>query len=102
MRGQILHILAGLESEYNVVMVFITFKIEPFSLKDVSLLLFNYENRLETTTQVNTEASLPSANIVVQNHAMKENSTPQFGCGRPPQQYYIGGREDGRGYRRKG
>lgn len=99
---QILHILAGLGSEYDAVMVSITSKTEPFSLKDVSSLLLSYESRLETTNQVSVEASLPSANIAVPNHAKRGNFIPQFGRGRASQQYHRGGRGGGRGYRGRG
>lgn len=95
---QILHVLAGLGSEYDAVMVSITSKTEPFNLKDVTSLLLSYESRLEASTQINTEGSQPSANVNVQNSIRRNNSTPQFGRGRG-QQFYRGGRGAGRGFR---
>lgn len=47
--NQILHILAGLGSEYNPVMVSLTSRREPLSIREVNGLLLSYENRLEAT-----------------------------------------------------
>src|SRR5436305_2077511 len=45
---QIMHILGGLNSDYNPVMVSVTSKIDVYTLKDVCALLLSYEGRLET------------------------------------------------------
>lgn len=66
---QVLHVLSGLGSEYDLVMVTITSKIEPFSLKDTQALFLRYESRLEgfSSTSVNSKGSALSANVATQN-----------------------------------
>lgn len=66
--NHILHILTGLGQEYNSVMVSLTSRVEPCTLREVKALLLSYESRLEMTEQSNIsiEGSSPSANMVSQ------------------------------------
>ncbi|KAK6121394.1 hypothetical protein DH2020_044858 [Rehmannia glutinosa] len=49
---QVLHILSGLGPEYNPVIVSITSRLEPCSLREAHAILLSYENRLEATENI--------------------------------------------------
>lgn len=51
---QILHVLSGLGSEYNPVMVSITTKSEACTMREVCALLLSFENRLEEASNSNS------------------------------------------------
>ncbi|CAA0829640.1 Unknown protein, partial [Striga hermonthica] len=68
-QNQILHILTGLGSEYDSVVVNVTSRFPPHTLAEVHALLLTYESRLEMNqgSVVNSEGSQPYANVVTQN-----------------------------------
>lgn len=70
---QILHVLAGLGSEYDPVMVSITSRIEPWSILDVQSLLLSFESRLESSksTPLNSDGSQPSAHYANHNNTQR-------------------------------
>ncbi|KAH6791771.1 hypothetical protein C2S52_002248 [Perilla frutescens var. hirtella] len=78
---QILHILSGLGSEYDSVMVTITSKSENWSIQNVQALLMSFESRLESFRGVviNTDRSQPSANIFT--HSFNRRNGPLAGQG---------------------
>ncbi|KAH6816202.1 hypothetical protein C2S51_021022 [Perilla frutescens var. frutescens] len=90
---QILHILSGLGSDYDAVMVTITSQSDSWRLQDVYSLLLGFEARLESLrfSSINTEGSQPSANQVSQT------SHPYTNRGRGNNQHYRGGRGNFRG-----
>ncbi|KAH6760097.1 hypothetical protein C2S51_017046 [Perilla frutescens var. frutescens] len=63
--NQILHILAGPGSEYNHVMVSITSRVEPCSLREARAMLLHFEDRLEFVEQpsFSSDGSSLSANF---------------------------------------
>lgn len=65
---QILHILNGLGSEYDPVVVIVSGKAESWTIMDVHSLLLSFENRLESTklTASNTDGSQPSVHFMNQ------------------------------------
>ncbi|KAK6129825.1 hypothetical protein DH2020_036411 [Rehmannia glutinosa] len=67
-KDQVLHILAGLGSEYNVVMVSATSRLEPLSVVEIQSLLISYVTRFESIVvpMVNSDGSLHSVNNVAQ------------------------------------
>ncbi|KAL3634153.1 hypothetical protein CASFOL_021207 [Castilleja foliolosa] len=75
---QIMHILSGLGSEYDPVMVTVTASINSFGLNDIQSLLLSFEARLENVVSlnsgnmVNTEGSQPSANYAAQDNFQKK------------------------------
>lgn len=70
---QILHILAGLGSEYDPVVVSVTTRSEPFTLNDVSSLLLSFEARLDRGTNNSTnDSNLPSINLTQFNNQRRQ------------------------------
>ncbi|EXB99134.1 hypothetical protein L484_007042 [Morus notabilis] len=55
----ILHILSSLGTKYVPVMVTITSRTEPWTVKDVGTLLISFETRLERGQPISTDGSLP-------------------------------------------
>ncbi|KAH6787022.1 hypothetical protein C2S52_006574 [Perilla frutescens var. hirtella] len=78
---QILHVLSGLRSEYDSVMVTITSKCENWSIGDVQALLLSFESRLESFrgTVINIDGSQPPANIFT--HSSNQRNGPFAGQG---------------------
>ncbi|KAH6767825.1 hypothetical protein C2S52_018808 [Perilla frutescens var. hirtella] len=66
--NHILHILTGLGPEYNSIMVSLTSRVEPCSLREAKSLLLIYENRLEMAelSNLSLDGSSPSANMATQ------------------------------------
>ena len=60
---QILYILAGLGSEYDLVVVSTTTRFEPFSTNDLRALLLSFEARLDRNPSSTHDMSLPSVNL---------------------------------------
>ncbi|KAH6770031.1 hypothetical protein C2S52_014834 [Perilla frutescens var. hirtella] len=98
---QILHILSGLGSDYDAVMVTITSRSESWRLQDVHALLMTFEARLESTHLIstsNTEGSQPSVNYTSQSFPKNENLRGQsHGSFHNNNQSYIGDRGSNRG-----
>ncbi|KAH6830682.1 hypothetical protein C2S53_014734 [Perilla frutescens var. hirtella] len=86
--NQILHILSGLGPEYNPVMISLTSRVEPPSLREVHGLLLVFENRLETIEKIGLEVMSPSVNMATQTQQNRdrtqENFRPNNGRGRGP------------------
>lgn len=102
---QVLHILSGLGSEYDPVMVSVTSRAEPCSLKEVHAMLLSFESRLEvssSTAVVNVDGSVPAANTVIQSPFQKRQNTTEFQSNQGKNQFnnqsYRGGR--GRSFHR--
>ncbi|KAK6164729.1 hypothetical protein DH2020_001593 [Rehmannia glutinosa] len=51
---QVLHVLSGLGAEYNPVIVSVTSRLEPCSLREAHAILLSYENRLEVSDGIST------------------------------------------------
>ncbi|KAK6146019.1 hypothetical protein DH2020_019888 [Rehmannia glutinosa] len=54
---QVLHVLSGLPSEYNPVIVTITSAIDFFSMSEASALLLSFESRLDLVSDTNTNTT---------------------------------------------
>ncbi|KAK6122801.1 hypothetical protein DH2020_043463 [Rehmannia glutinosa] len=81
---QIMHILSGLGSEYDPVMVTITANMESYTIGDVQALLLSFESRLEAclSASINADGSQPVANMATQNSQRRFNSQTQNFRGR--------------------
>ena len=68
-------------------MVMLTSRTEPYNLKDASALLQSFESRLEpaSTSTVNSDGSVPTANLVNQTQQKKVN--PQKFKSESPQRH---------------
>ncbi|KAK6122928.1 hypothetical protein DH2020_043328 [Rehmannia glutinosa] len=100
---QILHILSGLGSEYDPVMVSITSKVDPFSVSDLQTILLSFESRLETSSGsiISNDGSQPSLNTMTTTPGRSFN--PSNTRGRGFYQSFRGGRFNTRGgYRGRG
>ena len=75
----ILYLLAGLDPEYDPVMVTITSRTESWSVPDVTALLLSFESRLETArlSSFNTDGSQPLANFVHAGSGPPSRSCPR-------------------------
>lgn len=64
-----MHVLNGIGSEYDPVMVIVSSKVESWSIIDVHSLLFSFENRLESTrfAHLNSDSSQPSLDYIAQS-----------------------------------
>ncbi|KAH6767379.1 hypothetical protein C2S52_018362 [Perilla frutescens var. hirtella] len=60
--NHVLHILAGLWAEYNPIMIYITSRVELYSLRKAKDLLLSYESRLQLFEQpnLNSDGSSPT------------------------------------------
>ncbi|KAK6141727.1 hypothetical protein DH2020_024529 [Rehmannia glutinosa] len=69
---QVCHILSGLGSEYDPVMVSITSRVVPCSLSEVHSILLSFENRLEQTdiASHNGDGAQISANLTTQHQGV--------------------------------
>ncbi|KAL3644258.1 Helix-loop-helix protein 2 [Castilleja foliolosa] len=80
---QIMHILSGLGSEYDPVMVTVTAGISSFGLNDIQALLLSFEARLESAStanhggMINSEGSQPTANYALQDSNQKKGFNNQ-------------------------
>ncbi|KAH6783264.1 hypothetical protein C2S52_008223 [Perilla frutescens var. hirtella] len=74
--NQILHILTGLRSAYNPVMVSLTSRVETCTLREVKALLLSYESRLKRVehSSLSIEGSSPTANIASSNQNVRSSS----------------------------
>ncbi|KAL3652810.1 hypothetical protein CASFOL_002491 [Castilleja foliolosa] len=101
---QLMHILSGLGSEYDPVMVTVTAGINSFGLNDVQALLLSFEARLENAMSmssagaINTDGSQPTVKYASQENYQKKNSSPR---GRGGNSNFRGGFR-GRGGRMQG
>ncbi|KAK6143064.1 hypothetical protein DH2020_023412 [Rehmannia glutinosa] len=99
-REQIMHMIGGLGPEYNVVMVSVTSRIEPWTVIDIQALLLSYEARLDSMNglgiTMNSDGSQPSLNTVTQSQGRGSFR------GRSSQNSYQRGGRNGRGYRGRG
>ena len=77
---QIMHILSGLGTDYNPVMVTVTSKTEGWTVQDVSAILMSYESRLEEimSSSISADASLPSAHLVQSNQRSNLSSNNNY------------------------
>ncbi|KAH6827086.1 hypothetical protein C2S53_004692 [Perilla frutescens var. hirtella] len=75
--NQILHILTGLGQQYNDIMVSLTYRVEPCTLREVKALLLSYESRLEMVEHlaISTEGSSPTTNMAYQT---QQNRNPNY------------------------
>ncbi|KAK6138122.1 hypothetical protein DH2020_028139 [Rehmannia glutinosa] len=100
---QLMHICAGLGSEYDPIVCAITSKHEPYNLSDASALLLSFEARLEATNTVTTDENhnIVAINLAVQGNKKEGNhSSTQNYRGRGFQQRGgCSGRYRGRGGR---
>ncbi|KAK6141030.1 hypothetical protein DH2020_025211 [Rehmannia glutinosa] len=78
---QVMHILGGLGSEYNSVVVSVSSRLEPYTVPQIQALLLSFESRLEAITtateNINTDGSVPMANTVTQQPP-RRNGQQQF------------------------
>ncbi|KAK6128237.1 hypothetical protein DH2020_038010 [Rehmannia glutinosa] len=81
---QMLHILSGLGNDYDSVMVSITSRVEPCSLREVYALLLSFEARLENaeSSQINMDGSTINANFAAQTYVPRRGGGNQFFRGR--------------------
>ncbi|KAK6144515.1 hypothetical protein DH2020_021335 [Rehmannia glutinosa] len=81
---QMLHILSGLGNDYDSVMVSITSRVEPCSLREVYALLLSFEARLENaeSPQINMDGSTINANFAAQTYVPIRGGGNQFFRGR--------------------
>ncbi|KAK6144591.1 hypothetical protein DH2020_021411 [Rehmannia glutinosa] len=63
---QVLHVLSGLGAEYNHVIVSVTSRLEPCSLREAHAILLSYENRLELSDGISTAGEIFSVNLTTQ------------------------------------
>lgn len=91
--NQILHILTGLGPEYNPVMVSLTARTEPCSLREVKALLLTYESRLEIAdlSTVSIEGSSPTANVAFPTQSGRSYGYQNNNRGRGNQYHVRGG-----------
>lgn len=77
---QILHILSSLGNEYDPVMVSITSRADPCSLREVHAMLLTFESRLEPllSPAVNTDGSTPTVNTITQSPPQRMMSSSNF------------------------
>ncbi|KAK6115126.1 hypothetical protein DH2020_007395 [Rehmannia glutinosa] len=77
---QMLHILSGLGNDYDSVMVSITSRVEPCSLREVYALLLSFEARLENaeSSQINMDGSTINANFAAQTYVPRRGGGNQF------------------------
>lgn len=70
---QIMHILNGLGSEYDAVMVTVSSKMESWTTMDIHCLLLSFENRLESTKSapLNSDGSQPYLNYMAQTNTQR-------------------------------
>lgn len=96
---QILHILSGLGNEYDHVMVSITSRAEPCSLKEVHAMLLTFESRLEPllSTVVNIDGSTPAANTVTQVSSQRRTNASDYQTNRRRNQSFNQGFRGRRG-----
>ncbi|CAA0833450.1 Unknown protein, partial [Striga hermonthica] len=103
---KIIHILSGLGTEYDAVMVSVTSRVEPYTVPEIQALLLSYESRLEfnarLTSNVYVEGSQPSVNTAVQASQKKIFSNDQSKGGFRGSPNNRGGRSGGRSYRGRG
>lgn len=99
---QILHILSGLGTEYDSVMVTITSKADSWKVQDVNALLLSFESRLESakSPSINLDGSQPTANFT-QTSGQKREWNLQ-GSRRSNSNYGRGEGARGSGYRGRG
>ncbi|KAK6139741.1 hypothetical protein DH2020_026501 [Rehmannia glutinosa] len=94
---QILHILSGLGNDYDSVMVSITSRVEPCSLREVYALLLSFEGRLENAehTQINMDGSAININFAAQTYGGRRGGYPSYRGRGPGQQmqWNRGGRD---------
>ncbi|CAA0834855.1 Unknown protein, partial [Striga hermonthica] len=76
-QDQIMHILIGVSSEYDAVVVSVNARVETLTLVDVMALLLTYESRLEAAAIATENTILPSANIASQNNKPQQNFSNQ-------------------------
>lgn len=74
---QILHIISGLGSEYDSIMVSIISRVEPHFVANVHALLLSFKLRLESHSApvINVDSSQLSLNTFMQNLQRKINQT---------------------------
>ncbi|XP_047957717.1 uncharacterized protein LOC125203424 [Salvia hispanica] len=94
----ILHILSGVGSEYDSIMVTISSSADRWTVGDVASLLLSFESRLKSvkSNSINIDGSQPSANLV--------QPTPQRSRDTSSRVNYSHGRNDGNcgGFRGRG
>ncbi|KAK6151475.1 hypothetical protein DH2020_014110 [Rehmannia glutinosa] len=91
---QVLHILSGLGNDYDSVMVSITSRVEPCSLREVSAILLSFEGRLENAeaTQINMDGSSVHVNFAAQTNNTRRGGQHQSYRGRGFMQQTQGNR----------
>ena len=105
---QILHILGGLGSEYDTVMVTVTSKANVWSMQDVGALLLTFDSRLDSSKQlsITSEGSQPSVNIAHSGFQRRDSQSPSnrgnFGGGNRGGNHGFRGGRGGRGGRFSG
>ena len=75
---QVLHLLSSLGHEYDAVIVPITTRAEPYTLADVWLLLISFESRIDHSTSINSDSSVPSSNLAMQHTQKKPQQQKSF------------------------
>ncbi|KAK6131759.1 hypothetical protein DH2020_034493 [Rehmannia glutinosa] len=100
---QIMHVLTGLGSDYNALMVSVTSRFEPLSMVELQALLMSYEARLESIAAplINTEGSIPSINTITQKR-FSNNQTGPSNFNRNRMTQFRGGRGGRNNYRGRG